>query len=50
MQAKTIIIFAILVVYIDTAIMARRLHSDASEEDNSLEQHAPIFSHYSERA
>ncbi len=38
MQTKTIIILALLVVYIATAIMARRLSNEASEDDTSLEQ------------
>ncbi len=38
MQAKNIIILALLVVYIATSIMARRLSYDASNENTSLEQ------------
>jgi hypothetical protein len=38
MQTKSIIILALLVVYIATAIMARRLSNAASEDDTSLEQ------------
>ncbi len=38
MPRRTIIILAILVVYIATAIMARRLYNDALEEDSSLQQ------------
>jgi hypothetical protein len=36
MQGRTTIIFAILVVYIATGILARRYY-DISEEDDSLE-------------
>jgi hypothetical protein len=43
MHAKTIFILAILVVYIATAIMARSLYSDESEDDNSLEQRRSDF-------